>query len=83
MELFDPEQDVRHEETAHLGAAEIELVGSPIRVDLTFKEHVAVKRRKTFGVCAETARYPIKNDTDARLVAGVDEVHQLLWCAVA
>ena len=82
MELFDPEEGVGHEEAANLGAGEIELVRAPVGVNLAFEEHAAVEGRKSLGVGAKAPGNPVQNHSDAGLVAGVDEVHELLGGAV-
>ena len=47
------------------------------------KQHVAVKGGKAVGVGAKTARHPVHDHADARLVARIDKVHELLRVAVA
>ena len=47
------------------------------------KQHVAVKGGKAVGVGAKTAGHPVHDHADARLVARIDKVHELLRVAVA
>ena len=83
MELLNPEQHVGDQEAADLSAAEVELVRAPVGMDLALVEHVAVEGREPLGVGAEAAGDPVEDHADARLVARVDEVHELLGLAVA
>jgi len=46
-------------------------------------EHRAVEVGKTLLVGAKAARHPVKDHADARLMAGVDEVHELRGLAIA
>ena len=52
-------------------------------MNLVLKQHVAVKGGKAVGVGAKTAGHPVHDHTDARLVARIDKVHELLRVAVA
>ena len=83
MEEVGPEERVGDEEAPHLAAGVVELVGAPVGVDLVLVEHLAVERGKALGVGAEAAGDPVEDHADAGLVAGVDEVHELLGVAVA
>ena len=83
MEVLNPEQDIGHQEAADLGAAEIELVSAPVGMDLSLEEHVPVEGGEALRVGAEAAGDPVEDHADARLVAAVDEVHELLRRAVA
>ena len=56
---------------------------APVGVNLVLKQHVAVKGGKAVGVGAKTARHPVHDHADARLVARIDKVHELLRIAVA
>ena len=52
-------------------------------MNLVLKQHVAVKGGKAVGVGAKTAGHPVHDHADARLVARIDKVHELLRAAVA
>ena len=52
-------------------------------MNLVLKQHVAVKGGKAVGVGAKTAGHPVHDYADARLVASIDKVHELLRVAVA
>ena len=83
MEVLDPVQHVGDQEGADLAAGEVKLVRAPVGVNLVLKQHVAVKGGKAVGVGAKTAGHPVHNHADARLVARIDKVHELLRVAVA
>ena len=83
VEGLDPVEGVGHEEAANLPAGEVELVGAPVGVDLVLIEHLAVEGREAVSVGAEAAGNPVHDHADAGLVAGVDEVHELLRVAEA
>ena len=80
---LNPVQGVGDQEAAHFSPAEVELVGAPVGVDLVLVEHLAVEGGQAVGVRAEAAGHPVHDHADAGLVAGVDEVHELLRVAVA
>ena len=52
-------------------------------MNLVLKQHVAVKGGKAVGVGTKTAGHPVHDHADARLVARIDKVHELLRVAVA
>lgn len=52
-------------------------------MNLVLKQHMAVKGSKAVGVGAKTAGHPVHDHADARLVARIDKVHELLRVAVA
>ena len=83
VEVLEPIQHVRNQEGADLAAREVKLVRAPVGVNLVLKQHVAVKGGKAVGVGAKTAGHPVHNHADARLVARIDKVHELLRVAVA
>ena len=83
VEVLEPIQHVGDQEGADLAAGEIELMRAPIGVNLVLKQHVAVKGGKAVGVGAKTAGHPVHDYADARLVACIDKVHELLRVAVA
>ena len=83
MEVFEPVQHVGDQEGSDLAAGEVKLVRTPVGVNLVLKQHVAVKSGKAVGVGAKTAGHPVHNHADARLVACIDKVHELLRVAVA
>ena len=80
---LDPVQGVGDQEAAHLTAGEVELVGTPVGVNLVLVEHLAVEGGKTVGVGAKTAGDPVHDHANAGLVAGVNKVHELVRVAVA
>ena len=67
----------------HLAAAEVKLVGAPVGVDFLLVELLAHEVGEAVCVGAEAAGHPVKDDADARLVAGVHEVLELLGGAEA
>ena len=83
VEVLEPVQHVGNQEGADLAAGEVKLVRAPVGVNLVLKQHVAVKGGKAVGVGAKTAGHPIHDHADARLVARIDKVHELLRVAVA
>ena len=83
VEALGPEERVGDEEGADLAAAVVELVRVPVGVDLVLVEHLAVEVGEALGVGAEPAADPVEDHADAGLVAGVNEVHELLGVAVA
>ena len=83
VEVLEPVQHVGDQEGVDLAAGEVKLVRAPVGVNLVFKQHVAVKGGKTVGVGAKTAGHPVHDHADARLVARIDKVHELLRVAVA
>ena len=83
VEVLEPIQHVGDQEGADLAAGEVELVRAPVGVNLVLKQHVAVKGGKAVGVGAKTAGHPVHDHADARLVARIDKVHELLWVTVA
>ena len=56
---------------------------APVGVNLVLKQHVAVKGGKAVGVGAKTTGHPVHDHANARLVACVDKMHELLRVAVA
>ena len=83
VEVLEPVQHVGDQEGANLAAGEVELVRAPVGVNLVLKQHVAVKGGKAVGVGAKTAGHPVHDHADARLVARIDKVHELLRVAIA
>ena len=82
VEALEPVQHVGDQEGSDLTAGEVELVRAPVGVNFVLKQHVAVKGGKSVGVGAKTAGYPVHDHADARLVARIDKVHELLRVAV-
>ena len=83
VEVLEPVQHVGDQEGANLAAGEVKLVRAPVGVNLVLKQHVAVKGGKAVGVGAKTAGHPVHDHANARLVARIDKVHELLRVAVA
>ena len=83
VEVLEPIQHVGDQEGTDLAAGEVKLVRAPVGMNLVLKQHVAVKGGKAVGVGAKTAGYPVHDHADARLVARIDKVHELLRVAVA
>ena len=83
VEVLEPVQHVGDQEGADLAAGEVELVRTPVGVNLVLKQHVAVKGGKTVGVGTKAAGHPVHDHADARLVARIDKVHELLRVTVA
>ena len=83
VEGLEPVQHVGDQEGADLATGEVKLVRAPIGVNLVLKQHVAVKGGKAVGVGAKAAGHPVHDYADARLVACIDKVHELLRVAVA
>ena len=83
MEVLEPIQHVGDQEGPDLATGEVELVRAPVGVNLVLKQHVAVKGGKAVGVGAKTTGHPVHDHADARLVACIDKVHELLRIAVA
>ena len=81
--LVDPVEEVGDQEALDLAAAEVELEGAPVGVLLLLEELLAVEVDEAVLVTAEAAGDPVEDDADALLVAGVDEVLELLGVAVA
>ena len=83
VELLEPEQGVRDQEVAHLGAPEVEDVGAPVellappRVGVLV-EGGAVEPGQCPGVLREVRGDPVDDDADAGLVQRVDEVAELV-----
>jgi len=87
VKLVEPEKAVGDEEVANLGAAEVVDQGVPVAVEALARVGVLVERGavepgEAVRVAREMARHPVDDDTDARLVAGVDEGAELLRRAV-
>ncbi len=86
VELLAPVHRVRHEEVAHLGAGEVELVGAPVRVLGAPRvpglvQRVPVEPGQCPVVLREVRRHPVHDHADARPVAGVDEVPEVVRAA--
>ena len=82
VEVLEPVQYVGDQEGADLAAGEVKLVRAPVGVNLVLKQHVAVKGGKAVGVGAKPAGHPVHDHANARLVARIDKVHELLRVAV-
>ena len=88
VELLAPEQRVGDEEVAHLGPAEVEDVGAPVRLLAAARVGVLVQRRAVEPgqrplVLGEVRRDPVDDDADAGLVGPVDEVAEVVGAAEA
>ena len=83
VEVLEPVQHVRDQEGADLATGEVELMRAPVGVNLVLKQHVAVKGGQAVGVGAKTAGHPVHDHANARLVARIYKVHELLRVAVA
>ena len=82
VEVLEPVQHVGDQEGADLATGEVELVRAPVRVNLVLKQHVAVKGGKAVGVGTKTAGHPVHDHANARLVACIDKMHELLRVAI-
>jgi hypothetical protein len=86
--LLQPEQRVGNQERAHFVAAVVEDQRAPVamlalaRVGVLV-ERGAVEKRQAVRVFGEMRGHPIDNHADAGLVAGVDEVHEIVGRAEA
>ena len=83
VELLQPVDRVGHEEVAHLLAAEVEDVRTPLGVPALARvgvlvERLAVELRQRPGVRGEVAGDPVEDDADAGLVQAVDEVAEVV-----
>ena len=86
--LLQPEQRVRNEERANLVAAEVEDQRAPVAMLAQPRIFVLVKRgsieeRQSVRVLRKMRGHPVHDHADARLVAAVDEIHEILRRAVA
>ena len=82
MVFLQPEMRVGQQEGAHLRPAKVKSIGSPVDMVLIFIELFAVEAAQPELVTAKVAGHPVQNDPDARLVALLNEVHQVLGLAV-
>ena len=86
--LLQPEQRVRNQERAHFVAAVVEDQRAPVAMLALARVGVLVERRavevgQPVRVLREVRRHPIDDHADARLVAAVDEVHEIVGRAEA
>jgi hypothetical protein len=86
VELLEPVRGVGDEEVAHLVPAEVEDVGTPVRLLAEKRVRVLVQGRPVEPaegplVLGEVRRNPVQQDADARLVQPVDEVAEVVGVA--
>ena len=84
----EPEERVAGEEVAHLGAAVVEDGAVPLRMESLARVGVlvevrAVEVREPVLVGREVRGDPVEDHADAAAVQVLDEVHEVLWRAVA
>src|SRR3954467_260551 len=88
MEMLEPMQRARNQETLHLAAAEIVdecvpvLVESLARVGVLI-ERGAVETCESVRVAREMRRHPVEDDADAGRMQCVHEARKAFWRAVA
>ena len=86
--LLQPEHGVRNQERAHLVAPVVEDQRAPVlllafaRVGV-FVERGAVEVDQAVSVAREMRGHPIDNYADARLMAAIDEIHEIFGSAEA
>ena len=83
MKLVQPEERVGDEEVAHLVAAVVEDVRSPVGVLALARVGVLVERGAVEAgqapvVLREVRRDPVDDDADARLVESIDEIAEVV-----
>ena len=83
MILVEPEKRVGDEEIPHLVASVVENIRPPIAMLPLPRIGVFVKVRtveigQPVRILREVGRHPVKNDSDSRLVAMIDEVAELI-----
>ena len=88
VELLDPVERVAEQERAHLVAAVVEDERAPVLVLALARigvlvERGAVEAREAVLVLRKVARHPVEDHADAGLMAGVDEVLEVLRRAEA
>ncbi len=95
MKLGQPVMCARHQEGFNFVTAKIENMGAPVLMEalariFMFKQGRAVKAGQCPAVLRKVRGYPVQNDADIGLVAGVDQMPQLVgraestgWCKVA
>ena len=86
--LVEPEQRTGQQERAHLVTIVIEDRAVPFRMEALALVGVLVQVRavevgKAVAVRGEMRRHPVDDHADAALVEDVDEVHEVLRCAIA
>src|SRR5271165_81843 len=94
MVFIEPEKSVCDEEVTNFAPTEVEDQRAPIAVFSlprigVFVKPRSVKLSQSKGVLGEMARNPVENDSDALLVAAIDEMTKLVripktarWCIV-
>ena len=88
MVFFQPEHGVGDQEGLHLGLAVVVDAGGPVGMLVhhgvgQLVAAGAVKLIQTVLVLREVGGHPVEDDADVRLMAAVDELHELLRLAVA
>ncbi len=88
MELLEPVECVGDQEVPHLGAAVVEDQRPPIGVLAEPGVFVLVQRRAVEAperevVLGKVRRYPVEDDADPRLMAGIDEEAEVVRRPVA
>ncbi len=84
--VVEPVQRVRDEEVAHLVPAVVEDLGAPVGVLAepgirVFVERAAVELGEAVRVAREVRGHPVHDHADPRLVAAIDEPHEVPWRA--
>ncbi len=82
MIVLEPEHRVGDQEVAHLVAAVVEDLGAPVHVlaetrVLVLVQGRAVEMREAVVIAREMRRHPVDEHAKPRLVAAVDEVHEV------
>ena len=88
MELLEPEQRVRDEETLHFRASVVKIGRSPLPV---LRAHfvvglikiLAVEMAQPLLILAEMPGHPVHDDADAVLVRRIDKIAEIIRCSVA
>ena len=86
--VANPVEDVCNQEVLHLGLAEVEDLGAPVRVLSPPRVRIlidalTVKLCEAMGIRAEVGRYPVEDDADMGLVERIHQVHEVLRGAIA
>ena len=87
VKLLDPVQGVAQQERAHLAAAVVEDQGAPVLVFALpwigmLVERGAVESREAMQILWKVPRHPVEDHADARAMARVDEVLEVVGSAV-
>src|SRR5665647_2144739 len=79
MELLYPEYAVGQKKIEHFLFFKIRLIGSPVFMNFRFIKRGAVKFAKAMCVHAEMPWDPVHNYTNFNIMAGINEIPQLIW----